>query len=162
MTRNHNLSSTLQNLKERVRPHAHLSASRTKIWSVESALTRPYVCNTWSPHLPWVCGTHNSNPGLKMGAFLGWNATTIHFWLSQFITFSKKMQFVSTNNSFKKIFKLSRNISRPTGWETLPSFKCAKSASVLPSASTTYAWDFSLFLLESAIGRDGMYRRKFG
>ena len=51
-------------------------------WSVKSAPTRPYVCNTWSPHLPWVCGTHNSNPGLKIGAFLGWNATIIHIWLS--------------------------------------------------------------------------------
>jgi len=30
--RNHNLSSTLQNLKEQVRPQAHLSASRTKKW----------------------------------------------------------------------------------------------------------------------------------
>jgi len=77
--------STLQNLKERVRPQAHLSASRTSqwsYWSVESAPTRPYVCNTWSPHLPWVCGTHNSNPGLKMGEFLEWNATIMHFWLS--------------------------------------------------------------------------------
>jgi len=55
VTRNHNLSSSLQNLKERVRPQAHLSASRTKkwsYWSVESAPTRPHVCNTWSPHLP--------------------------------------------------------------------------------------------------------------
>jgi len=29
------------------------------------------------------------------------------------------MQFVSSNNFFQKIFKLSRNISRPTGWEAL-------------------------------------------
>jgi len=63
---------------------APISKSHKKwsYWSVESAPTRPYVCNTWSPHLPWVCGTHNCNPGLKMGAFLGWNATILHFWLS--------------------------------------------------------------------------------
>ena len=63
---------------------APISKSHKKwsYWIVESAPTRPHVCSTWSPHLPWVCGTPNSNPGLKMGAFLGWNATVIHFCLS--------------------------------------------------------------------------------
>jgi len=36
MTRNHNLSFTLQNLKERVRQQAHLSASRTKNEATEA------------------------------------------------------------------------------------------------------------------------------
>ena len=36
MTQNNNLSSTLQNLKERVRPQAHLSASRTKNEAAEA------------------------------------------------------------------------------------------------------------------------------
>jgi len=63
---------------------APISKSHKKwsYWSVESAPTRPYVCNTWSPHLPWVCGTHNSNPGIKIEAFLRCIATIIHFWLS--------------------------------------------------------------------------------
>ena len=65
---------------------APISKSHKKwsCWSVGSAPTHPYVCNTWWPHLPWVCGTHghSSNPGLKMGAFLGWNAIIIYFWLS--------------------------------------------------------------------------------
>ena len=58
VTRNHNRSSTLQSLKERVRPQAHLSASRTKkwsYWSVESAPTRPYV-EHFAAHLKELCG----------------------------------------------------------------------------------------------------------
>jgi len=36
--------------------------------SMEGTPTCAYVGSTWSPHLPRVCGTRDSNPGLKFNS----------------------------------------------------------------------------------------------
>jgi len=57
------------------------------------------------------------------------------------MTFSKKMQFVLTNNFFQKIFKLSRNILRPT-WRSFVAHRLRSAALVYSTSvqKTTLAF----------------------